>query len=195
MDGPSVSDQRITARLRAELASIPVPPRSPVRKLSGSPIGLPALVTIGLLLIAAVVGVPPLLRLVTVVAGSAGRPVEAVAGSHCPVTTTHDGGGVVVSSGDLGLIEVRPGTFRDEQTIVLVRRGAATGQDLDLRAVAVARDAGQVMWSVPTTARVTAWGTVVYEANTKPLGNVGCWRITRATAPPDDPGIVVYLGQ
>jgi hypothetical protein len=52
-----------------------------------------------------------------------------------------------------------------------------------------------VVWSNPATARTTAWGTAVFEVNTNPIGNAGCWRITRLDAPSSDPGIIIDLGR
>jgi hypothetical protein len=49
-----------------------------------------------------------------------------------------------------------------------------------------------VYWSAGATPRAHAWGDVVFEANTKPIGNIGCWRIERDDGPRD--GIIVDLG-
>ena len=79
--------------------------------------------------------------------------------------------------------------------MVFVWRGAQLGDTLEFRAVgedAAAR--GQVMWSTQATSRTTAWGTVVFAVNTKPIGNAGCWRITRNNGPQDD-ALVVDLGR
>ena len=114
----------------------------------------------------------------------------------CPATTTRDPSGVVVSSGDIGLLETRPGSFPGEKVVVLTRRGSALGDSLEVQATAVGRPGGGVVvWSNPATARTTAWGTVVFEVNTNPIGNAGCWRITRLDAPSSDPGIIIDLGR
>ena len=122
-------------------------------------------------------------------------PSAAPATAPCPVTNRHDAAGVAVSSGDIGLVETRPGSFHGEKLITLVRRGMAIGDSLELHATAVGPSAGgEVVWSTPATARTTTWGSVVFEVNSKPIGNVGCWRLTRLDAPPGDPGIVIDLG-
>jgi hypothetical protein len=122
-------------------------------------------------------------------------PAAAPTTTPCPVTNRHDAAGVAVSSGDIGLVETRPGSFPGEKLIVLVRRGTAIGDALELHAIAVGPPAsGEVVWSTPATARTTTWGTVVFEVNSKPIGNAGCWRLTRLDAPAGDPGIVIDLG-
>ena len=114
----------------------------------------------------------------------------------CPVTTTRTVLGVVVSSGDLGLLEMRPGSFPGEKVVVLARQGNAPGDSLAIRASALGpQGGGEVVLSIPATARTTVWSTAVFELNSKPLGNVGCWRITRLDAPAGDPGIVIDLGR
>jgi hypothetical protein len=103
---------------------------------------------------------------------------------------------VITSSGDVGLIEIRPATFPGEMLIVLVRRGSQSTDSLGLRAEALTPPGGgMVMWSTPATPRTTAWGSVAFEVNTKPIGNTGCWRLIRSDAPTTDPGIVVDLGR
>jgi len=132
---------------------------------------------------------------VTLLVTSEIPPAAAPTTAPCPVTNRHDAAGVAVSSGDIGLVEIRPGSFPGEKLIVLVRHGTAIGDSLELHATAVGPSAGgEVVWSTPATARTTTWGTVVFEVNSKPIGNVGCWRLSRLDAPPGDPGIVVDLG-
>ncbi|MDQ6719975.1 MAG: hypothetical protein M3003_04175, partial [Candidatus Dormibacteraeota bacterium] len=131
---------------------------------------------------------------VTLLVTSEVPPAVTPATPPCPVTNRHDAAGVAVSSGDIGLVETRPGSFPGERLIVLVRRGAGIGDSLELHATAVGSSAGGEVWSTPATARTTTWGTVVFEVNSKPIGNVGCWRLSRLDAPPGDPGIVIDLG-
>ncbi len=133
---------------------------------------------------------------VTIVVTTEVPPAAAPATAPCPVTNRHDAAGVAVSSGDLGLVETRPGSFPGEKLIVLVRRGTAVGDSLEIHATAVGSFAGgEVEWSTPATVRTTTWGTVVFEVNSKPIGNGGCWRLSRLDAPADDPGIVIDLGR
>jgi len=114
--------------------------------------------------------------------------------AKCPASTTRDGSGVITAAGDIGLLEIRPGRFADEKIIVLVRRGAILGDRLYIRATPAPGNApGEVDWSTPATAHANAWGDVVFEANTKPIGNTGCWRIERGDGPRD--GIIVDLGR
>lgn len=113
----------------------------------------------------------------------------------CPVTSTRDASGVIVATGDLGLIEIRPATFPGEKVIVLVRRGAKQSDTLALQAEPVPQTGGAVMWATPATARTTAWGSVVFEVNTKPIGNTGCWRLVTSDGVATDPGIVVDLSR
>jgi hypothetical protein len=113
----------------------------------------------------------------------------------CPVTSTRDASGVITASGNLGLIEIHPATFPGEKVIVLVRRGAQEGDTLGLRAEPVPQTGGLVMWSTPATPRATAWGSVVFEVNTKPIGNMGCWHLVSGDFATTDPGIVVDLGR
>jgi hypothetical protein len=132
---------------------------------------------------------------VTLLVTSEVPPAAAPTTTPCPVTNRHDAAGVTVSSGDIGLVETRPGSFPGEKLIVLVRRGTAVGDSLEIHATAVGSSAGgEVVWSTPATVRTTTWGTVVFEVNSKPIGNVGCWRLSRLDAPPGDPGIVIDLG-
>ena len=132
---------------------------------------------------------------VTLLVTSDVPPAAAPTITPCPVTTTRDTSGVVASSGDIGLLETRPASFPGEKLVVLVRRGGAIGESLEVHATALGpRGGGEVIWSNPPSARTTSWGTVAYEVNTKPLGNVGCWRIARSDAPASDPGIVIDLG-
>ena len=113
----------------------------------------------------------------------------------CPVTSTRDASGVIVATGDLGLIEIRPTTFPGEKVIVLVRRGAKQSDTLALRAEPVPQTGGAVMWPTHATERTTAWGDVVFEVNTKPIGNAGCWRLVINDGVATDPGIVVDLSR
>ena len=187
MKDSSYADRRIIDRLNAELSAIPVParpsPRAPQRA-SGT---LPALFAVAAI-VAAIAFVA--LRFVPAVSDKASSQVSPVA---CPATTTRDASGVITSSGDLGLVELRTATFPGEKLIVLVRRGAVPGDALELRAEAVLPPGGKVMWSTAATPRTTAWGTAVFDVNTKPIGNGGCWRLVRNDGPADDAGIVVDL--
>jgi hypothetical protein len=120
---------------------------------------------------------------------------ESVSSSFpCPVTSTRDASGVI-SAGDLGLIEIHPATFPGEKIIVIVRRGAQPSDTLALRAEPVPPTGGVVVWSTPATARTTVWGGVVFEVNTKPIGNKGCWRLVSSDLATTDPGVVVDLGR
>ena len=106
-----------------------------------------------------------------------------------------DSSGVIVSSGDLGLLQIRPASFPGEKLIVLVRRASASGAMLELRATGLGKGGGRmVVFSTAATPQTTSWGAVVFEANSKPLGNVGCWRLSPFDAPTDDAGIVIDLG-
>jgi len=123
--------------------------------------------------------------------------LPAAGGSaSCPVTRQRDTTGVVVSpSRDLGLLEIRGASSPGEQQIiVLLWRGAQAGDSLDLVGAPLdSMGRGPVLWSTPATPRVIAWGNVVFEVNSKPIFNAGCWRLTRSGAPLDDPGIVIDL--
>jgi hypothetical protein len=114
------------------------------------------------------------------------------------VTATRDASGVITSPGsDLGLIEVLPATFPGEKLIVLVRGGGDPGTTFDtlaVRAEPLPRTGATVEWSTPASPRTTAWGSVVFEVNTKPIGNAGCWWLIRNDGPGNDPGIVIDLG-
>jgi hypothetical protein len=134
---------------------------------------------------------------VTLLVTSEVPPAAAPTTAPCPVTNWHDAAGVAVSSGDIGLVEIetRPGLFPGEKLIILVRRGTAIGDSLELHATAVGRSGGgEVVWSTPATGRTTTWGTAVFEVNSKPIGNGGCWRLNRLDALAGDPGIVIDLG-
>jgi len=192
------NDDPVMARIfdRA-FASVEVPPLKAIRARRARRWGRPlaaALVLVAVIVISGAIGgwldgrrapvAGPTLVVTTEV-----PPSAAPATTPCPVTNRHDAAGVAVSSGDIGLVEIRPGSFPGEKLIVLVRRGAAIGDSLELHATAVGPfGGGDVVWSTPATARTTTWGTVVFEVNSKPIGNVGCWRLTRLDAPAGDPG-------
>lgn len=195
MDRPTTSDRRILDRLNSELSLIPVPAAPEVSyggRRGGA--GGAAFFTIGLVVTIAAVGGVILLSQAPD-RGASPNPAANGSNTLCPVTSTHDASGITVSSGDIGLVEIRPDSFPGEKVIVLVWRGASTGDALMLRAVALGpRGSGEVVWSVPATARPSPWGSVVFEANSKPIGNAGCWRLLRAGTPSTEPGIVIDLG-
>ena len=186
MKDSSYADRRIIDRLNAELSAIPVPARPSVHAPQRASGTLPALFAVAAI-VAAIAFVA--LRFVPAVSDRASSQVSPAA---CPATTTRDASGVITSSGDLGLIEIRTATFPGEKLIVLVRRGAVPGDALELRAEAVLPPGGKVMWSTAATPRTTAWGSAVFDVNTKPIGNGGCWRLVRNDGPADE-GIVVDL--
>jgi hypothetical protein len=190
----SHADKAIVDRLNRELAAIAVPARpsrSAPRQASGA---LPTLLVIAAVLVAVAIGVFRYLPATSDNAASQGSAPLATT-SPCPVTSTRDASGVIVGGGNLGLIEVRPTTFPGEKVIVLVRRGAKQTDTLSLRADPVPQTGGAVVWPTHATERTTAWGGVVFEVNTKPIGNAGCWRLVTNDGVATDPGIVVDLGR
>jgi hypothetical protein len=122
-------------------------------------------------------------------------PGDLPPSTSCPVTTKRDPAGVIVSTGDIGFLGTRPGSFPGEQLLTFVRRGSVLGDSLGIHATALGPGRGVVVWSTSASARTTPWGTVVFDVNSKPIGDGGCWRIARSDVSAGDPGIVVDLGR
>jgi len=196
MNRQSDADQRIVDRLNAELSSIAIPARVAPRDAPSPGLRTAALLTAALAVLILAIGGFRTLREIPSASSSptAAESTQPGARVPCPVTRQRDSSGVIVSpSGELGLLEIGPTSLGGERQIVLLWRGAKLGDSLEL--VAAPLDPvgrGTVMWSTPATPRATAWGDVVFDANSKPIFNAGCWRLTRSGA--DDPGIVIDLG-